>query len=105
MRRIVRVTTVALVMATMMVAMAMPAFAAPGCTTTEVIAPNCVLHAGGTSELSVVNHDLVNLRTGTYLYQIVYNDHGTDLQEAYTCRAALESLTDTTCHGTIQTPR
>jgi hypothetical protein len=105
MKRIMLVVTAALAMATMMVAMAMPAFAAPpGCTSTEVIDSNCVF-AGGYSEQSGLFHGLVNLRTGTYLYQIVYNDHGTDLQEAYTCRAALESLTDTTCHGTIQTPR
>ena len=104
MRRIMLMVTAALVTAAMMVAMAAPAFAVPkGCTITQAIL-NCPL-AGGDSEQSGSNHYLVNNKTGTILYQQHYNIHGTDLQQANTCKAQLGNIDSTDCHGTLQTPR
>ena len=104
MKRILRVMTAALVMATMMVAMVMPAFAAPKDCAKGVY--NCV-SAGGDSDLSYQAHYLVNHQTGTYLYQSVYNDHGTGDKNAYTCKVAIGSggSGDETCHGSFQNPR
>ena len=100
------VVTAALVMAAMMVAMAMPAFAAGGCANTKAAVNNCVF-TGGDSEQSGGFHGLVNPKTGTYLYQQHYNDHGTGDKNAYTCKVAIGSggSGDETCHGSFQNPR